>query len=372
VAGAANLRRAFEREPDAPLTVGIEEELMLLDPVTHDLAPRAREVLDRLDGDARFVPEMPAAQLEIVGPPAATVDEAAAAVAAARADLAAAARDLALPAGAGVHPFAAAEGVLMRGARYEAMLAEYGPVARRQLVFGLHVHVAVAGADRALAVFNALRGHLPELAALGANAPYYEGLDTGLASMRPKLCDILPRQGVPPAIGSWDELAAAFDWARRAGRMADPSQWWYEARLHPRLGTIEVRVPDSQTTLGESAALAAVVHALVGRLVERHDAGEPLATPATWRIAENRWSACRHGLDGTLADLETGESRPTRERLGQLLDDLEPAARRLGCTAGLAAARELARDNGAQRQRAVAAERGVIGLAAWLADRFLG
>jgi glutamate---cysteine ligase / carboxylate-amine ligase len=372
VADPANLRRLFEREPDAPMTVGLEEELMLLDPTTHDLAPRARDVLERLDGDPRFVPEMPAAQLEIVGPPAATVGEAAAAIRAARADLAAGADGLARLAGAGVHPFAAAEGVLMRGERYEAILAEYGPVARRQLVFGLHVHVAVGGADRALAVFNALRGHLPELAALGANAPFYEGVDTGLASMRPKLCDILPRQGVPPAIGSWEELAAAFAWAQRAGTMADASQWWYEARLHPRHGTVEVRVPDTQATVAETAALAAVVHALVGRLAERFDAGERLPCPATWRVAENRWSACRHGLDGQLADLETGDSQPTRERLAALLDELGPAAQRLGCAAELAAARGLVDANGAQRQRAVAAERGVTGVAAWLADRFTG
>jgi glutamate---cysteine ligase / carboxylate-amine ligase len=372
VAGGANLRRAFARERDAPMTVGLEEELMLLDPTTHDLAPRAREVLERLDGDPRFVPEMPAAQLEIVGPPAATVGEAAAAIRVARADLAAGAEGLARLAGAGVHPFASAEGVLMRGERYETLLAEYGPVARRQLVFGLHVHVAVGGAERALAVFNALRGFLPELAALGANAPFYEGNDTGLASMRPKLCDILPRQGVPPAIDSWDELEAAFAWARRAGTMADASQWWYEARLHPEHGTIEVRVPDSQATVAETAALAAVVHALVAHLAERFDGGERLPSPATWRIAENRWSACRHGLDGAFADLDTGESRPTREHLLALLDELGPAAQRVGCATELARAQALAAVNGAQRQRAVAAERGVTGLAAWLADCFLG
>jgi glutamate---cysteine ligase / carboxylate-amine ligase len=372
VADAANLRRTFERAHDAPMTVGLEEELMLLDPVTHDLAPRAREVLERLYGDPRFVPEMPAAQLEIVGPPAATVREAAGAVGAARADLAAAADGLARLAGAGVHPFAAAEGVLMRGERYEAILAEYGPVARRQLVFGLHVHVAVGGAERALAVFNALRGFLPEIAALGANAPFYEGVDTGLASMRPKLCDILPRQGVPPAIDSWDELAAAFAWARRSGAMSDASQWWYEARLHPEHGTIEVRVPDSQSRLEDTAALAAVVHALVARLAERHDGGERLPSSPTWRIAENRWSACRHGTEGTLADLETGEPRPARERLGALLDELAPAADRLGCAGELASARGLVEVNGAARQRQVAADRGVTGLAAWLADRFLG
>jgi carboxylate-amine ligase len=367
----SNIRVAFDA--DGPMTVGLEEELMVLDPETFDLAPRARDVLQRVAGDPRFKPELPAAQLEIVLAPARTVGEAAAALAGARADLAAAADGLALLAGAGAHAFAAAEGVLSDGQRYEALLREYGPVARRQLVFGLHVHVAVRPADRALAVFNAVRSYLPLLAALGANAPFYGGADSGLASVRPKLCDILPRQGVPPPMASWDELDGALRWGQAAGVMADRSQWWWEARLHPGFGTVEVRVPDTQTTVAESAALAAVVHALIAWLAERHDSGEALAPAPTWRIGENRWSACRHGLDGTMADLVTGEVTPTRERVATLLDDLAGAAEQVGCAAELARARARLAANGAARQRAAAAQGdGPRAVAPWLAARFLG
>jgi carboxylate-amine ligase len=369
--GAANLRAAFEA--DAPMTVGVEEELMVLDPETLDLAPRAHAVLERVEGDPRFKPELPAAQLEIALAPARTVGEAARALAQARADLAAAADGVALLAGAGAHPFAAAEGVLSDGARYDALRREYGPVARRQLVFGLHVHVAVRPADRALAVFNALRSYLPLLAALGANAPFYGGVDSGLASVRPKLCDILPRQGVPPAMSSWEELEAALRWGQAAGAMADRSQWWWEARLHPSFGTVEVRVPDTQTTVAETAALAAVVHALVAWLAERHEAGEVLAPASTWRISENRWSACRHGLEGTMADLLTGEVAPTRARAATLLDELAGAAARVGCAAELSDPSAALDANGATRQRAVAADGGgARAVAAWLAGRFLG
>jgi carboxylate-amine ligase len=368
---SSNLRVAFDA--DGPMTVGIEEELMVLDPETFDLAPRAQAVLERVAGDARFKPELPAAQLEIALAPARTVGEAATALAEARAELAAAANGLALLAGAGAHPFAAAEGILSDGARYEALLREYGPVARRQLVFGLHVHVAVRPADRALAVFNALRSYLPLLAALGANAPFYGGVDSGLASVRPKLCDILPRQGVPPAVASWDELDDALRWGQAAGVMADRSQWWWEARLHPVFGTVEVRVPDTQTTVAETAAVAAVVHALVAWLAERHGAGETLSADASWRIAENRWSACRHGLEGTMADLRTGESAPTRERAATLLDALAPAAARIGCAAELAAARAGLAAEGAGHQRAAAREGGgPHAVARWLAQRFAG
>jgi glutamate---cysteine ligase / carboxylate-amine ligase len=371
VSWPANVRAAFE--VDAPMTIGLEEELMVLDPETLDLQPRAAELLERVAGDPRYKPELPAAQLEIVVPPARTVSEAATALAAARARLAAAAEGHSLLAGAGAHPFAAVSGVLSAGPRYDAIAREYGPVARRQLVFGLHVHVAVRPADRALAVYNALRSYLPLVAAVAANAPFYGGVDTALASVRPKLCDLLPRQGVPPPLTSWDELGAALRWGEMAGAMLDRAQWWWEARLHPLLGTVEVRVPDTQTTVAETAAVAAVVHALVTQLAARHEGGEPLPVAPSWRIAENRWSACRHGLDGTMADLVTGERRPTRAWAAQLLDELSGAAERAGCTAQLADARHALSVNGTIRQRAVAGQHGsLVALAAWLAECFRG
>ncbi|MEA2288816.1 MAG: glutamate---cysteine ligase / carboxylate-amine ligase [Solirubrobacteraceae bacterium] len=366
---AEALRAAFE-EPSA-MTVGIEEELMLLDARSLDLAPRAPQVLAATGGDPRFKPELPAAQLEIAVPPASTVPEAAAALAVARADLARAAAPDAVLAGAGAHPFAAPEGVVHPAPRYERLAEEFGAVIRHQLLFGLHVHVAVRPADRALAVYNALRSYLPDLAALAANAPFYAGRDTGLASVRPKIADILPRQGVPPEIPSWEALADELRWGRVSGGLPEPGQWWFEARLHLRYGTVELRVPDAQSTVADTAAVAAVAHCLVAWLAERHAAGEPLEVAATWRIAENRWAACRHGADAALADLVTGEVRPARLRLHELLDDLQPVAERIGCGAELSAARDLADGNGAVRQRAVAAERGLHGLVEWLAERFL-
>jgi glutamate---cysteine ligase / carboxylate-amine ligase len=366
---AETLRAPFE-VPSA-MTVGLEEELMLLDARTLDLAPRAHEVLAATGGDERFKPELPAAQLEIAVPPAAGVPEAAAALVRARHDIAAVAAPDARLAAAGAHPFAKPEGVVHPAPRYERLEAEFGAVIRHQLLFGLHVHVAVRPAERALAVYNAMRSYLPDLAALAANAPFYAGRDTGLASVRPKIADILPRQGVPPEIPSFETLADHLRWGRAAGAIREPGQWWYELRLHLVYGTVEVRVPDVQTTVAETAAIAAVVHALVARLAERHEAGEPLGAATSWRIAENRWAACRHGLDAQLADLVTGAPRPARERLHALLDELEPVARRLGCGAELGAARGLVERNGALRQRAVAAERGLPGLVEWLADRFL-
>jgi carboxylate-amine ligase len=365
---ADRLRATFEDVE--PFTVGIEEEVFLLDPATYAPAERAPELLDRLDGRAGFKLELPACQLELTTAPRGDAPAAVAELGAARRELLAAADGLARPAAAGVHPFAAPEGTLNRGARYDRAAAEFGPIARRQLVCALQVHVAVGGAERTLAVYNALRGQLPALAALAANAPVYQGRDSGLASVRPKISDLLPRQGIPPAFASWEALADELRWGAAADALPEPGFWWWELRPHPRYGTLELRVPDAQTTLADAAAVVAVAHALVVELAERHDAGESLPVAPSWRIAENRWSACRHGVEGSLADLATGARRPTREHLRSLLERLAPVAKRCGSAAPLEHAHALIERNGALRQRAVAAEEGPRGLARWLADRF--
>lgn len=365
---ADELRAAFDAP--AAFTLGLEEELMLLDPETHDLAPRAQEVLASLGGDPRYKLELPASQLEIVVAPRSNVADATRDLAAARRALTRATEGVVRPATAGVHPFAEPVGEINRGERYDRTLVEYASVARRQLVCALQVHVAVGGADRTLAVYNGLRPHLPELAALAANAPFHAGMDTGLASVRPSISETLPRQGVPPAISSWEEYAEALRWGHAAGGVPEVRRWWWELRLHPIFGTLELRVPDAQTTVAAASAVAAFAQSLVAWLAERHDGGEALPGAPTWRIGENRFSAARHGVEGTMADLETGERRRTRERLAELIEALSPVARRLGCPAELTRAGELARANGAMRQREAASELGMGGLARWLADEY--
>jgi carboxylate-amine ligase len=343
------LRDTFDRVE--PLTVGLEEEVMLLDPVTLDLAP----VATRLEGVKL---ELPASQIELNTPPSATVGEAIAALAEGRHAVAAAAEGLARPAVAGVHPFAAPLGELTAGERYDAILARYGEVARAQLVSALQVHVAVGSAERTLAVYNALRGHLPELAALAANAPFHAGRDTGLASARALIGGLLPRQGVPPAFASWDEYADALAWS-----VPEPGSWWWEVRPHLTYGTLEVRVCDAQTTLEEAAAVTAYVHALVAWLAGRDD----LDAPPTWRIAENRWAALRHGVEATFKDLGSIAERPVRDLLLERVETLKPYAERLGCAEELALVPRMIVRNGALRQREV----GLEGVTAWLAESFL-
>jgi len=365
VAARAEELRAIFDEP-APITVGIEEEAMLLDAETLDLAPVGLAVVAAAADGALLKREAPAGQVEAATEPAADVPAAIAAVAEGRRALLAAASAVGVrPACVGVHPFAAGEGELNRSPHYDRAVARYGSFALRQQVASLQVHVCVRGSERALAVYNALRSYLPELAALAANAPFYEGRDTGCASVRPLICTLLPFQGLPPLLHSWQELAEGLAWA------GDEASWWWEMRPHRAHGTLELRVPDAQASLADAEAVAAVCHALATWLAERFDAGERLPAVPTWMIAENRLSAARLGIAGTMRDLETGEDVVTIEHLGRLLDVLAPVGDRIGCGAGIARARELlAEGGGATKLRAAAADGDLRAATAWLAERY--
>ena len=317
---ADTLRGRFDA-PDA-LGIGIEEELFLLDPETLDLDPHAREVIEAAGGDPRFKLELPASQLEIVTPPCPDVATAVEALAAARRDLVRVAAPYGRLMTAGTHPFTAELGKVTDDPRYVRTLEEYGERARRQLVSGLHLHVSLGGADRTLAVYNALRSYLPELAALAANAPFHAGRDTGLASIRPTIAVYLQRQGVPPAIPSWEWFADALSWGEASDTVPDARRWWFELRLHATYGTLELRVPDAQSSVDDVYGVATFAHGLIHALAARFDAGEPLPVHDAWRIEENRWAAMRGGVEGTLADLETGERVSTRELLTRRADAL--------------------------------------------------
>lgn len=352
-----------------PLSFGIEEEIMALDPETLDLLPEAPGLIEGLD--ERFKTELPASQLEIATRPSARIDAVAAELLDCRTELAGRLGNRTRLAAAGVHPFAERLGVLNSGERYDRLLAEYGDVLRQQLVCGLHLHVGLGGPDRALAVYNAMRSYLPEISALAANAPVQCGRDTTLASVRPLISGLLPRMGIPPALASWEEYADQLNWGVSTERMGRPAEWWWELRLHAGLGTLEIRVPDAQATVDEAAGVCAFAAGICGWLAARHDAGDLPVPSASWRINENRWSALRHGLDATLVDLQTAAREPVRRRLERLFDEVAPFARQQHGSDHLTHARRLAERNGAERQRDVFRTEGARGVAEWLAGRFL-
>jgi carboxylate-amine ligase len=360
------LRAAFDAS-SLSLTVGAEEELMLVDPDDGRLVGAIEDVLRSVGGDARFQAEFRAAQVELVTRPCLSAVDAGRELAAARLDLDdAIGPDLATLA-SGSHPTALRLGRITPGERYRAVARDNPWAAREMLTCGLHVHVGVTGADRALAVYNALRSHLPEFAALSANSPFHAGERTRVASTRMLLNRSLARCGVPPAFDDWDAYAQFTAWGRAGGAIPGTSYHWWDLRLHPGLGTVELRVCDAQTELDDTISLVALFQALVACLAERYDAGEPLPVHDAHRISESLWLAAHVGAERELLDLDTGVRRPLADRVAELLETLEPTSRELGTEPELARIARLATACGADHQRRLAAEMGIEALPVRLA-----
>src|SRR4051794_8124811 len=348
-----------------PWTVGLEEEVMLLEP---DGSPawRSEDVLRALPTElaAHTRGETHGLALEIATCPHATVAEATAELRHMRAGLAHAVRSLGLRAAvAGTHPLVRAEHVgVSRGARYQYLHRSLRELARREPTFALHVHVAVPEPELAVRAFNGIRAHIPVLLALSANSPFTRGSDSGLASARTPVFQAFPRTGIPRAMGSYPEYIEAIDVLLRCGAIPEPTFIWWDVRLQPKLGTLEVRVMDAQTRIRDTAALAALVQCLV-RLEALDGMAEPELCFAPEVLDENRFLAARDGIDAQLLDPHRDRCVPAAGRLATLVDACWPHARALRCERELALLAHLAGDPGATRQRAIASEpTGLAGL----------
>ncbi len=335
-------------------TVGIEEELMIVDRSSFDLVSAIDSILDEEPPSGKVQPELLESVLEIATSPCANVPSVGAELVALRAHARERARVHGLELGAaGTHPFARWEDQRVVGAdRYRGLVRQLGFVARQELVFGMHVHVGMADPEETVRAANGMRSYVPLLIALAANSPLWRGELTGLMSSRVPIFRAFPRVGLPPMFEGWSDFERRVETMSACGMIEDYTYLWYDVRPHPRLGTIEIRAMDSQTRVEHTIALAALVVSLVKMLVER---GEDLPPPATWEILdENRWLAARHGLEADLFDSATGERRGVRELTSGLLAELAPHARELGCEAQLTGVEDLLREgNGAARQRIV-------------------
>jgi glutamate---cysteine ligase / carboxylate-amine ligase len=361
-------RAAFDHAVDG--TVGAEEELFLLDPDSLDLIPLGEVLVEALGDRERFRRELSAAQIEIVTGAGHSGADLALQLADGRRRVIEQSAGRARLLGAGAHPFAALWGDLSSGPRYEALLADHALGARLgALAAGLHVHVAIKGAERAVAVYNGLRELMPLLIALGANAPFIAGQDSGLATVRCALSDALPRHGTGPWLPDWQAFESFVGWGRRTGLAPDPSQYWWDCRLNPRTGTVEVRSPDVQPSIDDAEALVAIVQAAALDIVERHDAGESPQRHSAIVIDENRWRAARQGLSGELLDFEAGAVAPTRDLVSELLDRLDRTARRCGGERAIRHARAMVQIDIPDTLRAIARSDGMLGVCEWLAAR---
>jgi glutamate---cysteine ligase / carboxylate-amine ligase len=341
----------------APWTVGLEEEVMLLDPHDWSLASRIDDVLAVLSRTvaAAASAETHGSVLELASRPHATAAGAAAELARLRAALAADLRPLGLRAAvAGTHPFVQWSDVeVSHGARYQSIYDSMRELARREPTFALHVHVAVPDAESAVRALRGMRVHVPLLLALAANSPFWQGRDTGLASARVPVFGLFPRVGIPRPFASYAEYVDAIDVLLRGEAFPEPTFLWWDVRLQPRFGTIEVRIMDAQTRSADNAALAALVQCAV-----RLEATEGYVTAAIAEhpevLDENRFLASRDGMHAQFIDPEAESRRPARAILDELLAACAPHAAELGCEAELAAVAALAAEPGAHRQRTVA------------------
>ena len=346
-------------------TLGVELELALVDRDTGELVNAATDLLDELgaphDGEhPRAKHELFECTVEIITDVCRTVPQARADLAATLAELQTAAdrRGIAVLS-AGTHPWALArDQKVSPSERYAELVDTMQWPARRLLIFGTHVHVGVPSGAHAIVVANELLRHLPLLLALSASSPFFEGEDTGLASSRSKIFEVLPTAGLPPVIEDWDDFESFMATLLAAGCIRSIREVWWDVRPHPDFGTVELRMCDAASTLTEVTALAALAQCLVTDILERHAAGTLPPPPREWTTHQNRWLAARHGIDASLIVDDDGGQRPLREVLTATVERLTPLAERLGCAEELNGALAILADGaGYQRQRRLLARR---------------
>ncbi|HEX3733829.1 MAG TPA: YbdK family carboxylate-amine ligase, partial [Solirubrobacterales bacterium] len=270
------------------------------------------------------------------------------------------------------HPFAVwQEIVVSAGERYQFVYGSMRELARREPTFGLHVHVGVPDAEAAIHAGNRLRTLIPLLLALSVNSPFWQGRDTGLASARTPLFQAFPRVGIPRAFSGYAEYVESVDVLIRSDAVPEPTFLWWDVRPQPRFGTVEVRIMDAQTTLVDTAALAALVQCIVRLEVEGEDSTFDAAIPPEV-LAENRFLAARDGMEAELIAPELDERVPARGLLEELLIACRPHAEALGCTEQLEGVTRLAEKTGARRQLELSRSLGSLPrVVAVLADDFL-
>jgi carboxylate-amine ligase len=362
-----------EWNPSRPYTIGVEEEVMFLDPRGWDLAQRSEEVLSTLPpGLAPHAhAETHQATIELASLPHPRAADAAAQSAGLRGALAAAlGRHGVCAASAGTHPSAMwSETQVSRAARYQVIYESMRELARREPTFALHVHIGVADPDSAIVLQNRLRAHLPLLLALSGNSPFWQGRDTGLASARTPIFQAFPRVGIPRAFASYDEWAGVIDQLLRAGAFPAPTFIWWDVRLQPSLGTVEIRVMDAQTTTADTAALVGLVQSIAHLELEQGFHSGKLIH-AEEILQENRFLAARDGMRASFIDPVSDRRVPATEALSDVLDASREHAQELGTEAALDQALELSREPGAERQRRLAQHRGLDGMTRVLSSLF--
>jgi len=336
-------------------TIGVEEELMIVDAETGNLAQAIETILDDVPKDITGMvkPELMQSVLEIATTPCDDLAEAAEQLAGLRRTVIGIAERHGLHIGAaGTHPFAEPDDQeIVDHPRYLELAKELGFIARQEIIFGTHVHVAIEGPDRAVYVADGIRRYLPLLLALSANSPFWRGQETGMMSARTPVFRGFPRVGVPPHYGTWDIYSHRVETMMRAGAIEDYTYMWWDVRPHPNLGTVETRIFDQQTHIEHTIALAALTIAIAHRLSRQYDDEVPLVEQPTELVDDNKVRAALRGMEGDLVDFGAGRQVPAPEMARRVLEEVAEDARELGCDAELEGIEDLlANGTGARRQ----------------------
>ena len=336
-------------------TIGVEEELMIVDAESMDLVNAIEALLDDAPAGA-IKPELMESVLEVSTDPCRNAVEAGEQLRALRRQVRdkAATKGLAIGS-AGTHPFALWEDQrIVSRHRYRELIQALRFVARQELIFGMHVHVGLDDPDKAIHVANGMRVHVPVLLALSANSPFWRADSTGLQSTRTPIFRAFPRVGIPPTFRDWADYERRIEFMVHAGVIEDYTWLWYDVRPHPQFGTVEIRAMDSQTRIEHTTAITALVQAMVKELAEHYDEHKQFTDYPWEMLDENKWLASRHGLDGELVDLPSNERVATKALAKRLLSRLREHAQDLGSAGALEGIEDLlARGNGAARQMVV-------------------
>jgi carboxylate-amine ligase len=324
-------------------SLGVEMELMLIDPESRELVKGAHEMLGEM-GEGHPDGVHPKAKAELLQSTVEIITGICRNVGEARADLSASLDELTTHTDrrglvlmcAGTHPFSdPVNQEVTPTDRYRRLVEEMQWPARQMQIFGIHVHVGVRSGEKAIAMVNALSAYIPHFLALSASSPYWMGQDTGLASVRSKVFEGLPTAGPPWQLADWAQFELFMDTLITARTIATIREVWWDIRPHPGFGTVELRICDGLTNLREVASMAALSQCLVHRFDQLIDRGYTLPVPRAWVVRENKWRAARHGIDAEIIVDEEGNTVPLRDAVTELVEELTPIARQLGCVSEL-------------------------------------
>ena len=314
-------------------TIGVEVELQIVDLETRNLVPMADELIAAVGDSSHVKSELLQSTVELNTTVCSDIKEV-------RRDLEEVGTQVQVACdklgcgliSAGTHPFSTwPEQLVTDDERYQKLINRVQWPAQRLLIFGLHVHVGMGSGEKAVAIANQLTNFIPQFLALSASSPFWQGNDTGLASVRSKVFETLPTAGLPEHFANWGEFQAFMNTLVNAGAIESIREVWWDIRPHPGFGTLELRMCDGSPTMEELLAVAALIHCTTVHLAEQYENGELPPPTRHWILRENKWRAARWGLDARIIQDEAGNLESNRTLIHELLEALAPISQQLNC-----------------------------------------